>query len=135
MAREAADKTGQTDERERFLRLEQLASHWEETREALRGHQSHLFEPQGDRTTPKWDSSSSSVLFSEARVEAFDLYNSFTSLCDQSSLVTNNPVRIEEYGVHAQLQALTFFRSLSMKCTSYRKNYILSDRKVKELQA
>ncbi|KAL2226357.1 UNVERIFIED_CONTAM: hypothetical protein Sindi_1994400 [Sesamum indicum] len=98
MAREAAEKTSQTEEREKLLRLTQLASCWEENREALRGGQ-----PQGDRTFPRWDSSSSSVLFSKVGGESFDLYDSFTSLRDQSSLVMNNPIRIEEYGVHAQL--------------------------------
>lgn len=45
MAKEAADKCSQADERDRFLRLEQFASHWEETREAIRGPQSHPSEP------------------------------------------------------------------------------------------
>ncbi|KAL2226384.1 UNVERIFIED_CONTAM: hypothetical protein Sindi_1997100 [Sesamum indicum] len=129
MAKEAAVKAEQADERKRFLRLEQLASCWEETREALRGDQPHPFEQKGDRMAPRWNNSSSSVLFSKAGGESFELYDSFTSLCNQSSLVANNPVRVEEYGVNAQLQALTFFRSLSMKCTIYRKNHILSDRK------
>ncbi|KAL2226480.1 UNVERIFIED_CONTAM: hypothetical protein Sindi_2006700 [Sesamum indicum] len=135
MAKEAAVKAEQADERKRFLWLEQLASCWEETREALRGDQPHPSEQKGDRMAPRWNNSSSSVLFSKAGGESFELYDSFTSLRDQSSLVANNPVRVEEYGVHAQLQALTFFRSLSIKCTTYRKNNILSDRKVKELQA
>ncbi|KAL2226524.1 UNVERIFIED_CONTAM: hypothetical protein Sindi_2011100, partial [Sesamum indicum] len=129
MAKEAAVKAEQADERERFLRLEQLASCWEETREALRGDQPHLSEQKGDRVAPRWNNSSSSILFSKAGGESFELYDSFTSLRDQSSLVANNPVKVEEYGVHAQLHALTFFRSLSMKCTTYRKNHILSDRK------
>ncbi|KAL2250248.1 UNVERIFIED_CONTAM: hypothetical protein Sindi_2498500 [Sesamum indicum] len=60
----------------------------------------------------------------KAEGEPFDVYNSLTSLRDQGSLVTTNPVR-----------GLTFLRSLSLKCTSYRKNYIKSDKKVQELQA
>ncbi|KAL2248372.1 UNVERIFIED_CONTAM: hypothetical protein Sindi_2689500 [Sesamum indicum] len=123
MAREAVDKSSQEGERDRFLRLEQLTLHWEETREF------------GDATPLRWDSASSTVLFAEAGGEPFDLYNSMTSLRDQSSMVTNNPVRIEQYGAHAMLQGLTFLRSLSLKCKSYRKNYIMTDRKVKELQA
>ncbi|KAL2243476.1 UNVERIFIED_CONTAM: hypothetical protein Sindi_0465600 [Sesamum indicum] len=132
MAKEATEKSNQEDERDRFLRLEQLALHWEETREFVRGPQST---PQGDATPLRWDSSSSTMLFAEAAGEPFDLYNSMSSLRDQSSLVMNNPVRIEQYGAHAMLQGLTFLRSLSLKCTSYRKNYINIDRRVKELQA
>ncbi|KAL2226626.1 UNVERIFIED_CONTAM: hypothetical protein Sindi_2021300 [Sesamum indicum] len=130
MALEVAEKTSQVEERDRFLRLAQLTSRWEDNKEALRGDQS-----QGDRASPRWDSSSSSMLFSEAGGESFDLYNSFTSLRDQSSLLMNNPIQIGEYGVHAQLQALTFFRSLSLKCTNYRRSFIISDQKVQDLKA
>ncbi|KAL2235375.1 UNVERIFIED_CONTAM: hypothetical protein Sindi_1269700 [Sesamum indicum] len=129
MAREAADKCSQEDERERFLKLEQLALHWEEARGFTAGSQSHPTKPT------RWDGSTSSVLFAEAEGEPFDVYNSLTSLRDQGSLVTTNPVRVEQFGAHAMLQGLTFLRSLSLKCTSYRKNYIKSDKKVQELQA
>ncbi|KAL2246027.1 UNVERIFIED_CONTAM: hypothetical protein Sindi_2870900 [Sesamum indicum] len=127
MAREAADKCSQEDERERFLKLEQLALHWEEARGFTAGSQSHPTKPT------RWDGSTSSVLFAEAEGEPFDVYNSLTSLRDQGSLVTTNPVRVEQFGAHAM--GLTFLRSLSLKCTSYRKNYIKSDKKVQELQA
>ncbi|KAL2250892.1 UNVERIFIED_CONTAM: hypothetical protein Sindi_2211500 [Sesamum indicum] len=109
MAREAADKSSQEDEQDRFLKLEQLALHWEEARGC--------------------DGSTSTVLFAEAEGEPFDVYNSLTSLRDQGSLVMTNPVRVERFGAHAMLQGLTFLRSLSLKCTSYRKNYIKSDKK------
>ncbi|KAL2224138.1 UNVERIFIED_CONTAM: hypothetical protein Sindi_2943500 [Sesamum indicum] len=123
MAREAADKCSQEDERERFLKLEQLALHWEEARGFTAGSQSHPTKPT------RWDGSTSSVLFAEAEGEPFDVYNSLTSLRDQGSLVTTNPVRVEQFGAHTMLQGLTFLRSLSLKCTSYRKNYIKSDKK------
>ncbi|KAL2253458.1 UNVERIFIED_CONTAM: hypothetical protein Sindi_0140500 [Sesamum indicum] len=129
MAREAADKCSQEDERERFLKLEQLALHWEEARAFTAGSRSHPSKPT------RWDGSTSSVLFAEAEGEPFDVYNSLTSLRDQGSLVTTNSVRVEQFGAHAMLQGLTFLRSLSLKCTSYRKNYIKADKKVQELQA
>ncbi|KAL2231258.1 UNVERIFIED_CONTAM: hypothetical protein Sindi_1720200 [Sesamum indicum] len=153
MAREATDKSSQEDERDRFLKLEQLALHWEEARGFAAGSQSH---PDASRTKPsRWDDSTSTVLFAEAEGEPFDVYNSLTSLRDQGSLITTNPVRVEQFGAHAMLQVnfyprlplstrthismvlqgLTFLRSLSLKCTSYRKNYIKSDKKVQELQA
>ncbi|KAL2245790.1 UNVERIFIED_CONTAM: hypothetical protein Sindi_2847200 [Sesamum indicum] len=122
IAREAADKTSQEDERDRFLKLEQLASHWEEARGFAMGSQSQSDAPPGKPS--KWDSFSSTVLFAEAEGEPFDVYNSLTSLPDQGSLVMTSPVRVEQFGAHAMLQ-----------CTSYRKNYIMTDRKVKELQA
>ncbi|KAL2232619.1 UNVERIFIED_CONTAM: hypothetical protein Sindi_1441900 [Sesamum indicum] len=100
MAREAADKCSQEDERERFLKLEQLALHWEEARGFTAGSQSHPTKPT------RWDGSTSSVLFAEAEGEPFDVYNSLTSLRDQGSLVTTNSVRVEQFGAHAMLQAL-----------------------------
>ncbi|KAL2247139.1 UNVERIFIED_CONTAM: hypothetical protein Sindi_2566200 [Sesamum indicum] len=65
----------------------------------------------------KFSQEDDTVLFAEAEGEPFDVYNSLTSLRDQGSL------------------GLTFIRSLSLKCTSYCKNYIKSDKKVQELQA
>ncbi|KAL2226894.1 UNVERIFIED_CONTAM: hypothetical protein Sindi_2048100 [Sesamum indicum] len=154
MAREAADKASQEDERDRFLKLEQLALHWEEARGFAAGSQSQPDASQGKPSM--WDSSSSTVLFAEAEGDPFDVYNSLTSFRDQGSLVMTNPVRVEQFGAHAMLQVnfypwaapiysnsynngvlqgLTFLRSLSLKCTSYHKNYIKSDKKVQELQA
>ncbi|KAL2238325.1 UNVERIFIED_CONTAM: hypothetical protein Sindi_1024200 [Sesamum indicum] len=129
MARETADKCSQEDERERYLKLEQLALHWEEARSFTAGSRSNPTKPT------RWDGSTSSVLFADAEGEPFDVYNSLTSLRDQGSLVTTNSVRVEQFGAHAMLQGLTFLRSLSLKCTSYRKNYIKADKKVQELQA
>ncbi|KAL2241092.1 UNVERIFIED_CONTAM: hypothetical protein Sindi_0750400 [Sesamum indicum] len=133
IAREAADKASQEDERDRFLKLEQLALHWEEARGFAAGSQSQPDAPQGRPS--RWDGSSSTVLFAEAEGEPFDVYNSLTSLRDQGSLVIISPVRVEQFGAHAMIQGLTFLRSLSLKCTSYRRNYIMFDRKVQELQA
>ncbi|KAL2250106.1 UNVERIFIED_CONTAM: hypothetical protein Sindi_2484300 [Sesamum indicum] len=63
------------------------------------------------------------------------LYNSFVSVRDQGSLVTNSPIRLEEFAAHSLVQVMTFARSLSLKCTHYRRSFIQSDQKVQNLRA
>ncbi|KAL2250204.1 UNVERIFIED_CONTAM: hypothetical protein Sindi_2494100 [Sesamum indicum] len=124
-AREAAEKTSQSEDRDRFLRLAQLASCWEDNRAALRG----------DQPLPKWDNISSSALYGKAGGDSFDLYDSLTSIRDQGSLVMNNPIRLEEFGFQAHLQALTFFWSIALTCTYYRKSFISTDQKLQAFKA
>ncbi|KAL2237801.1 UNVERIFIED_CONTAM: hypothetical protein Sindi_0971800 [Sesamum indicum] len=119
MTREAAEKTGENDNRDKFFRVAQLVACWEESRAALRGNQ----------PPPKWDSMSSSTLYGEAGNDTFDLYDSIISVRDQGSLVTNNPIRLEEFGAHSLIQAMTFLRSLTLKCTHYRRSFIQTDQK------
>ncbi|KAL2248678.1 UNVERIFIED_CONTAM: hypothetical protein Sindi_2341500 [Sesamum indicum] len=123
MAKEAADKTGVDEDRDKFFRVAQLAICWEESRAAHRGNQ----------PPPKWDDMSSSALYGEAGNDTFALYNSFVSVRDQGSLVTNSPIRLEEFGAHSM--AMTFLRSLSLKCTHYRRSFIQTDQKVQNLKA
>ncbi|KAL2248156.1 UNVERIFIED_CONTAM: hypothetical protein Sindi_2667900 [Sesamum indicum] len=125
MAKEAADKTGENEDRDKFFRVAQLATCWEESRAALRGNQ----------PPPKWDEMASSALYGEAGIDTFALYDSFISVRDQGSLVTNNPIRLEEFGAHSLIQAMTFLRSLSLKCTYYRRSFIQTDQKVQNLKA
>ncbi|KAL2226712.1 UNVERIFIED_CONTAM: hypothetical protein Sindi_2029900 [Sesamum indicum] len=100
----------------------------------LKGKQSHASELKGDRLVPKWNiSTSSSVIFTEPGEDSWDIYDSGILPRDQGSLVMNTPTRIEEYGAHALMQEATFLRGLSMKCTSYRWNHMVSDKKVKDL--
>ncbi|KAL2226628.1 UNVERIFIED_CONTAM: hypothetical protein Sindi_2021500 [Sesamum indicum] len=106
MAREAAEKTGENDDRDKFLRVVQLAACWKESRAALR---------VGNDT--------------------FDLYDSIISVRDQGSLVANNPIRLEEFGAHSLIQAMTFLWSLTLKCTHYRRSFIQTNQKVQNLKA
>ncbi|KAL2248337.1 UNVERIFIED_CONTAM: hypothetical protein Sindi_2686000 [Sesamum indicum] len=125
MAKEAADKTGAEEDRDKFLRVAQLASCWEESRAALRGNV----------PPPEWDDLSSSSLYGEAGNDTFAVYNSFVSVRDQGALVTNSPIRLEEFAAHSLVQVMTFVRSLSLKCTHYRRSFIQSDQKVQNLKA
>ncbi|KAL2252291.1 UNVERIFIED_CONTAM: hypothetical protein Sindi_0023800 [Sesamum indicum] len=125
MAKEAADKTGAEEDRDKFLRVAQLASCWEESRAALRGNV----------PPPEWDDMSSSSLYGEAGNDTFVVYNSFVSVRDQGALVTNSPIRLEEFAAHSLVQVMTFVRSLSLKCTHYRRSFIQSDQKVQNLKA
>ncbi|KAL2230542.1 UNVERIFIED_CONTAM: hypothetical protein Sindi_1648600 [Sesamum indicum] len=116
MAKETADKTGAEEDRDKFLRVAQLASCWEESRAALR-----------------------------AGNDTFAVYNSFVSVRDQGALVTNSPIRLEEFAAHSWsrytsadqslFSVMTFVRSLSLKCTHYRRSFIQSDQKVQNLKA
>ncbi|KAL2241006.1 UNVERIFIED_CONTAM: hypothetical protein Sindi_0741800 [Sesamum indicum] len=85
MAKEAADKTGAEEDRDKFLRVAQLASCWEESQAALR-----------------------------AGNDTFAVYNSFVSVRDQGALVTNSPIQLEEFAAHSLVQVMTFVRSLSL---------------------
>ncbi|XP_020547962.1 uncharacterized protein LOC110011682 [Sesamum indicum] len=147
MAKEAADKTGENEDRGKFLRVAQLATCWEESQAALRGNQ----------PPPKWDDMASSALYGEAGNDTFALYDSFISVRDQGSLVANNPIRLEEFGAHSLIQvfywlaawlfillshllyltsqAMTFLRSLSLKFTHYRKSFIQTNQKLQNLKA
>ncbi|KAL2247789.1 UNVERIFIED_CONTAM: hypothetical protein Sindi_2631200 [Sesamum indicum] len=125
MAKEAADKTGAEEDRDKFLRVAQLASCWEESREALRGNV----------PPPEWDDMSSSSLYGEAGNDTFAVYNFFVSVRDQGSLVTNSPIRLEEFAAHSLVQVMTFVRSLSLKCTHYQRSFIQSDQKVQNLKS
>ncbi|KAL2247805.1 UNVERIFIED_CONTAM: hypothetical protein Sindi_2632800 [Sesamum indicum] len=125
MAKEAADKTGAEEDRDKFLRVAQLASRGEESRAALRGNV----------PPPEWDDMSSSSLYGEAGNDTFAVYNFFVSVRDQGELVTNNPIRLEEFAAHSLVQVMTFVRSLSLKCTHYRRSFIQSDQKVQNLKA
>ncbi|KAL2248672.1 UNVERIFIED_CONTAM: hypothetical protein Sindi_2340900 [Sesamum indicum] len=111
MAKEAADKTSVEEDRDKFLRVAQLATCWEDSRTALRGNV----------PPPEWQDMSSSSLYGEAGGDTFAVYNSFVSVRNQGALVTNNPIRLEEFAAHSMVQAMTFLRSLSLKCTHYRR--------------
>ncbi|KAL2248188.1 UNVERIFIED_CONTAM: hypothetical protein Sindi_2671100 [Sesamum indicum] len=125
MAKEAADKTSVEEDRDKFLRVAQLATCWEDSRAALRGNV----------PPPEWQDMSSSSLYGEAGGDTFAVYNSFVSVRDQGALVTNSPIRLEEFAAHSMVQAMTFLRSLSLKCTHYRRSYIQTDQKVQDLRA
>ncbi|KAL2228284.1 UNVERIFIED_CONTAM: hypothetical protein Sindi_1808100 [Sesamum indicum] len=125
MAKEAADKTSVDEDRDKFLRVAQLATCWEDSRAALRGNV----------PPPEWQDMSSSSLYGEAGGDTFAIYNSFVSVRDQGALVPNNPIRLEEFASHSLVQAMTFLRSLSLKCTHYRKSYIQTDQKVQDLRS
>ncbi|KAL2246919.1 UNVERIFIED_CONTAM: hypothetical protein Sindi_2544200 [Sesamum indicum] len=125
MAKEAADKTEVEEDRDKFLRVAQLALCWEESRAALRGNV----------PPPEWDNMLSSSLYGEAGNDTFAVYNSFVSVRDQGSLVTNSPIRLEEFAAHSSVQVMTFVWSLSLKCTHYRRSFIQSDQKVQNLRA
>ena len=58
------------------------------------------------------------MLFAEAEGEPFDVYNSLTSLRDQGSLVTTNPVRVEQFGAHAMLQ-VNFYPRLPLSTRTH----------------
>ncbi|KAL2227555.1 UNVERIFIED_CONTAM: hypothetical protein Sindi_2114200 [Sesamum indicum] len=124
MAKEAADKTSVEEDRDKFLRVAQLATCWEDSRAALRGNV----------PPPEWQDMSSSSLYGEAGGDTFAVYNSFVSVRDQGALVTNSPIRLEEFAAHSMVQAMTFLRSLSLKCTHYRRSYIQTDQKVQDLR-
>ncbi|KAL2227670.1 UNVERIFIED_CONTAM: hypothetical protein Sindi_2125700 [Sesamum indicum] len=125
MAKEAADKTSVNEDRDKFLRVAQLATCWEDSRASLRGNV----------PPPEWQDMSSSSLYGEAEGDTFAVYNSFVSVRDQGALVPNNPIRLEEFAAHSLVQAMTFLRSLSLKCTHYRKSYIQTDQKVQDLRS
>ncbi|KAL2252477.1 UNVERIFIED_CONTAM: hypothetical protein Sindi_0042400 [Sesamum indicum] len=125
MAKEAADKTSVEEDRDKFLRVAQLATCWEDSRAALRGNV----------PPPEWQDMSSSSLYGEAGGDTFAVYNSFVSVRDQGALVPNSPIRLEEFAAHSLVQAMTFLRSLSLKCTHYRRSYIQTDQKVQDLRA
>ncbi|KAL2234252.1 UNVERIFIED_CONTAM: hypothetical protein Sindi_1157400 [Sesamum indicum] len=125
MAKEAADKTSVDEDRDKFLRVAQLATCWEDSRASLRGNV----------PPPEWQDMSSSSLYGEAGGDTFAVYNSFVSVRDQGALVPNNPIRLEEFAAHSLVQAMTFLRSLSLKCTHYRKSYIQTDQKVQDLRS
>ncbi|KAL2226836.1 UNVERIFIED_CONTAM: hypothetical protein Sindi_2042300 [Sesamum indicum] len=125
MAKEAADKTSVEEDRDKFLRVAQLATCWEDSRAALRGNV----------PPPEWQDMSSSSLYGEAGGDTFAVYNSFVSVRDQGALVTNSPIRLEEFAAHSMVQATTFLRSLSLKCTHYRRSYIQTDQKVQDLRS
>ncbi|KAL2228379.1 UNVERIFIED_CONTAM: hypothetical protein Sindi_1817600 [Sesamum indicum] len=125
MAKEAADKTSVEEDRDKFLRVAQLATCWEDSRAALRGNV----------PPPEWQDMSSSSLYGEAGGDTFAVYNSFVSVRDQGALVTNSPIRLEEFAAHSMVQAMTFLRSLSLKCTHYRRSYIQTDQKVQDLRS
>ncbi|KAL2230532.1 UNVERIFIED_CONTAM: hypothetical protein Sindi_1647600 [Sesamum indicum] len=132
MAREADEKSDHQEDRERYLRLERFSTCWEQTREELKGANQPTSELKGDQIFPCWNiSASSSVLFSGQ--DSWDLFDACILPRDQASLLVNTPTRIEEHGAHAQ--TATFFRSLSMKCASYRWNQIAVDARVGELSA
>ncbi|XP_020548690.1 uncharacterized protein LOC110011773 [Sesamum indicum] len=113
MAKEAADKTSVDEDRDKFLRVAQLATCWEDSRASLRGNV----------PPPEWQDMSSSSLYGEAGGDTFAIYNSFVSVRDQGALVPNNPIRLEEFAAHSLVQAMTFLRSLSLKCTHYQELY------------
>ncbi|KAL2230937.1 UNVERIFIED_CONTAM: hypothetical protein Sindi_1688100 [Sesamum indicum] len=124
MAKEATDKTSVDEDRDKFFRVAQLATCWEESRAALRGNV----------PPPEWQDMSSLSLYGEAGDETFAIYNSFVSVRDQGALVTNSSIRLEEFVAHSMVQAMTFLRSLSLKCTHYRMSYIQTDQKVQHLR-
>ncbi|KAL2245973.1 UNVERIFIED_CONTAM: hypothetical protein Sindi_2865500 [Sesamum indicum] len=125
MAKEAADKTSVEEDRDKFLRVAQLATCWEDSRAAL----------LGNVPPPEWQDMSSSSLYGEAGGDTFAVYNSFVSVRDQGALVPNSPIRLEEFAAHSLVQAMTFLRSLSLKCTHYRRSYIQTDQKEDNLLA
>ncbi|KAL2248347.1 UNVERIFIED_CONTAM: hypothetical protein Sindi_2687000 [Sesamum indicum] len=135
MAKEAADRVEQQDERDRYLQLERISSCWEETTEELRGERHLVSELKGDCLIPKWNiSTNNTVLFTKPRQDSWDLFDSCILPRDQASVLMNAPTRIEEHGAHTLMQLIKF-ASLSMKCASYRRNQISAEKKVKDLLA
>ncbi|KAL2242586.1 UNVERIFIED_CONTAM: hypothetical protein Sindi_0376600 [Sesamum indicum] len=65
MAKEAADKTSVDEDRDKFLRVAQLATCWEDSRASLRGNV----------PPPEWQDMSSSSLYGEAGGDTFAIYN------------------------------------------------------------
>ncbi|KAL2237405.1 UNVERIFIED_CONTAM: hypothetical protein Sindi_0932200 [Sesamum indicum] len=100
MAKEAADKTSVEEDRDKFLRVAQLATCWEDSRAALRGNV----------PPPEWQDMSSSSLYGEAGGDTIAVYISFVSVRDQGALVTNSPIRLEEFAAHSMVQKVQDLR-------------------------